>query len=579
MLASALRFTKGDFAMNTTTPSFFRRLRWSVALTIVALIGTLLLGACGKATEVPSTEALIPPTSTSVPPTPTPVPPTETPVPPTPTPISPTSTPAPATAPASKTIEEIAEDVAVEVGQVTQVIEGAPDRLVIVFEETHDSLAGQVEIAIMLNRLYEDYDLRHIGLEGAFAADGVLDEDWFQAETPFKARDLIRDREDVIVQMLEDGEISSSEMMALIYEDVEVVGIEDADEYNVKFPEDASGAPTIYLYLIAIPGLTEDEVLEANELLEAEEILEAVEFIISTDPFTDETYKWMNDDSVIRSAEEWVEMMDEIQAKAAEVGVEIEADVEADLEAYREFFATASQRSDTMVDYVLDLAETQPEKPIAMITGAAHTERVIDLLEDAGVSAVVLRANSLAEGLEKGDLSFEAYDRKLQALSVDAPGSLGALLDGRKKPPTVTQQLWFQVKAKIYLVVTRAARAIAEGHSIDELEGMLPTYDNVTFRPIEMDGDELIFEIETVDNNNDPITIYGRAVVNKDATEQLLVDRLSDALEMVQSEEAPDPAVEESQEVSEPTVKSISSDTIATFSKDQSAIKASRLGS
>jgi aryl-alcohol dehydrogenase-like predicted oxidoreductase len=92
----------------------------------------------------------------------------------------------------------------------------------------------------------------------------------------------------------------------------------------------------------------------------------------------------MNDDSVIRSAEEWVEMLDEIQAKAAEVGVEIEAEVEADLEAYRVFFATASQRSDTMVDYVLNLVETQPGKPVAMIIGAAHTERVAELLEDGG---------------------------------------------------------------------------------------------------------------------------------------------------------------------------------------------------
>jgi hypothetical protein len=190
----------------------------------------------------------------------------------------------------------------------------------------------------------------------------------------------------------------------------------------------------------------------------------------------------------------------------------------------------------------------------------------------------VLRANSLAEGRDEGDLSFEAYDRKLQALSVDAAGSLGALLDGRKKPPPVTQQLWFQVKAKVYLVVTSAARAIAEGHSIDELEGMLPAYDNITFRPLRMDGDELIFEIETVDNNGDPITIYGRTVVNRGIAEQLLEDRLSEALSTVQSKEAPDRTSEESQEVSEPTVTSLSSDTIAMFSKDPSAIEASRLG-
>jgi hypothetical protein len=225
------------------------------------------------------------------------------------------------------------------------------------------------------------------------------------------------------------------------------------------------------------------------------------------------------------------------------------------------------------------LIEAQPDEPIAMIIGAAHTERVVELFTDVEVSVAVLRANSLAEGREEGDLSLEAYDRKMLGLSVDSPGSLGALLDGRKKPRPVIQELWFQVKAKTFLLVTSAARAIAEGHTIDELEGILPTFDNITFRPLKVDGNELIFAIDTVDNNNNPITVYGRAVVNRPAAGQLLEERLFDGLGGVQSKEIPDSSKQESEEVSEPKVTRLSSDTIAMFSKDQTAIETSKLGS
>jgi len=456
-------------------------------------------------------------------------------------------------------------------------VEADPEKIVFVFEETHDSPAGQIEIAIMLNRLYEDYDLRHIGLEGAITADGVLDPTWFRFPPPFRARDPIRTREDVIVQLLGDGEISGAEMMALVYNDVEVVGIDDEDLYAVKYPEEAATVPTVYLYLIAIPGMTNSEIVKANNLIEQEKILEAVEFIISTDPFADEMYNRINDENVIISDKEWIEILDEIEAKAIEVGAELAPEDKTGMEALKEFFRVTYQRSETIAAHVLDLLETHPEALAAMMIGAAHTERVAELFTDAGVSFAVLRANSLAERREEGDLSFEAYDRKLLGLSVDPPGSLGALLDGRKKPQPVIQQLWFQVKGRISLIVTRAARAIAEGHSMDELEGILPTFDNVTFRPLMMDGNELIFAIDTVDNNGNPTKIYGRTVVDKPIVEKLLEERLFEGLDNVQSKEVPEPDVPEPQEVSEPTVIPLSSNTIAMFSNNRGAIEASRL--
>jgi hypothetical protein len=542
-----------------TFPNLHRR-RWLVVLSVVCLLCTFLMGGCEcaqspTATETPKLTEM--PKSTAVPLTPVP-----------------TSTPIPTTPHIA--VASVAEEIATDVGKVMTVVEASPDKVIFVFEETHDSPAGQIEIAIMLNRLYENHTLRVIGLEGAFTTDGGLDAAWFHFPPSFKARDPIRPREDVIVQLLEEGEINSAEMMALTYEDAEVVGIDDAEAYNVELSADAASAPTIYLYLIAIPGLTASEIEQASELIDDEKILEALEFIISTDTFASEMYEHINNEDIIISIEEWLSILDEIEAKAEAVGADIEPEDRANMQALREFYEAADQRSETMTSAVLDLAETHPDEPVAMVVGAAHTERVVELLTDADVSFAVLRTNSLAGGHDEGDLSFEAYDRKALALSVDPPGSLGSLLDGRHKPKPIVEQLWFQVKSKIFLLVTLAARAIAEGHSIADLEGLLPTFDDVTFRPLEIDGNELIFAIDTVDNNGNSITIYGRALAGE-WTEKLLEERLFEGLDDVRDRESPDPDVSEPQEVSEPTVMLTASGVRAAVAPDLEQIRLNRI--
>ena len=543
---------------------------WMSVLGVVSLLCVILASGC----TITSTPSI---TATSIPPTAT-ITSTSTVIPSTPTPTT-TST---QTA-IPMTLASMAEDVSIDVGQVMTIVESDPQKIIFVFEETHDSPAGQIEIAVMLNRLYENYDLRQIGLEGALPAGGPLDASWLQFSPPFRARDPIRAREDVIVQLLEDGEISGAEMMALVYDDVEVIGIDDKDLYAIPFPEEASFITTVYLYLTAIPGLTDSEITEANNLIDQEEILEAVEFIISTDPYTDEMYNRINDESIIISDKEWVEILGEIETKAIESGAELEPEDEAAMDALQEFFQATYQRSDALASNAINLVEAHPAAPLAMMIGAAHTERVSELLTEAGISFVVLRANSLAERREEGDLSFEAYDRKMLGLSVDPAGSLGFLLDGRKKPQPVLGETWLQVKGKFLYIVTLAAHAIADGHTMGELDSLLPTFEEMTFRALEMDGNELIFAIDTIDNNRNPITIYGRTVVDKPAaerqTDKMLEERLFDGLGNVRDRKAPDPGVEEPgpESVSEPTVTRISSDTIVIFSKDRGAIEASRL--
>jgi len=523
-----------------------RLFRSTYQLTLIIIIFTILVTACGS------------PAPTSSPPVPT-------------SPPAPTSPPSPPTP--SVSVKAIAEEITAGVGSVKQVNEGSPE-IVIVFEETHNSPAGQTEIAAMMNRLYENYGMRQIALEGYFKESGKLDASWFQKSPPFVAKEPIREREDVIVQLLQDGEISSSEMMALTYNDMVVTGVEVPGEYDFELSDEASSAPILYLYLIAAPGLTNDEINKANELFNADKTLEAVEFIINADEWTSKEYALMNDETKIISAEGWLQILDEIEARASNVDV---SEYKPGMDNLREFYETASQRSRTMVDNTLEISQRSPNVPVAMVIGAAHTELVVQLFAERGISFAIVRGNALDQGLANGDLSNNAYDRKNKKLSVDLAGSLGALLDGRKKPQPVVNEAWFQSKAQIFLLTDILARAAASGktppfddvlNNLPELEGVTLDKSSITIK----DGD-VIFSVKALGNNGSEVTVWVRTRTGQEAIEKLLEDRLLDALQKVQTKGEPSKAEETTP--SKPELMAISSQTIAEFSTDQALIVSS----
>ncbi|MCC7188903.1 MAG: hypothetical protein IT312_09190 [Anaerolineales bacterium] len=519
----------------------FRLFRSTYNPTLIIIIFTILVTACAS------------PAPTSSPPVPT-SPPAPTSPPPTP----------------SVSVKAIAEEIAAGVGSVKQVNEGSPE-IVIVFEETHNSPAGQTEIATMMNRLYENYGMKEIALEGYFTESGNLDTSWFPEFSPFVAKEPIREREDVIVQLLQDGEISSSEMMALTYKDVIVTGVEISSEYDFELSDDASSAPILYLYQIAAPGLTNEEINKTNELFQADKILEAVEFVISTDEWTSEEYALMNDETRIISAEEWLKILDEIEARAVNADV---SDYKQGMDNLRQFYETASQRSRTMVSNTLEISKNSPNVPVAMVIGAAHTELVANLFTNQGISFAVIRGNALDSGSENGDLSNNAYDRKIQNMSVDLPGSLGALLDGRKKPQPVVNEVWFQGKAQIFLLTDILARAAASGKTppFDDVLNNLPELKGVTLdkSSIAIKDDDVVFSVTALDNSGNEVTVWVRARTDGEAVEKLLEGRLQEALEEVQSKGAP--SNEDENTPSKPELTAISSQTIAEFSTDQSLI-------
>ncbi len=429
-----------------------------------------------------------------------------------------------------------------DLGEISLVGNSVSDKKVIIFEERHNSRAGQLETAIMLVRLYNDYDMRYIALEGALETDGSLDASWYHQLSDSATL------ADVAVQMLKEGEISNAEFMALALPDVIVQGIEIAKEYKVELGEDTGSAPTLYLFYIALPSLSENDVAELNKLLEADRILEAVEFAISKDPWVQSRYETLTDSAAVVPIEDLIKVLEEIEAKADEVNAEIDADLKANLQDYRRFFEVASSRSDTMVDKTIALLDKHPEAPIGMIIGAAHTARISELLDNEGIAHVVIRQKALITE-EPGELGRDAYERKLQALSVDEGEGLGALLDGRKKPPPVLQEEWFPPFAKARVFAIEFARAVAEGA---ELPFDKPPYDlqtrfgndpdiSINWDSFVIEEPEVIFSFEVnLGNSQKPKRIWVRAVQTDEPigseTDTTLEQLLEDALDEVRNE-------------------------------------------
>jgi len=136
-----------------------------------------------------------------------------------------------------------------DIGKVRISFNGDGQQNVIVFEENHASRAGQIELAIILNRLYHRHGVRHLALEGAVLEEQPPNAAWFH-ELPDEAV-----RRQVSVQLLEKGEISAAEFAAMVFTDFQLHPIERQDEYKVKLPSDARGAFNTYLYAIAVESM------------------------------------------------------------------------------------------------------------------------------------------------------------------------------------------------------------------------------------------------------------------------------------------------------------------------------------
>ena len=389
------------------------------------------------------------------------------------------------------------------VGKVIASGQGSKDRTIFVIEERHDSIVGQLEIAVMLWRLQKNHGLRQVSLEGALSEKGDLPAKWFH--------DLSGDARagrETALSLLREGEISAAEFIALVQPAVRVKGNEVESEYNVE-PSKSNGA-LVYLVGIAEKSLTQGDIRRVNALIEAKKIEEALDIILNADPWAKGRYERLYGDNVA-SAEESVGILREIEAKATEKGVKFSPQQESELRADVNFYRTASKRSCTMVRNTLAM-DAAGGAPVALIIGAAHTPKVVELLTAAQVSYAVISPLALSTPKEGARLTAKMYQRKMNLKSVDGEGMLGSLLSGRKKLPSVLGKKWFQSKSGIFFATDRIVAAAAGGGPVpsDELRKELENLGTIKIDlpsiKVSKDGNEVavMFKVTAETSDTDP---------------------------------------------------------------------------
>lgn len=379
------------------------------------------------------------------------------------------------------TLAQMASDVSNGAGKVIAAGNGGPGRKVIVFEETHVSRAGQIEIALMLLRLYNKYDLRHVSLEGAMLDEVSLPPKWFHELSAVPTSK--RAGHEIAVRMLKDGEINCGEFASLVMPDLQVKGNERAEEYNVELSDKASRAATAYLISIAEKALSDSQLQKVKQLLTEKKSEEATDLLFNSDPWIRTRYEKLTSKTNITSTEESVKTLQEIEAKAKDIGANIDQENKSGLQEMINFFNTATKRSCTIMANTFAVSDQTGGQPVALIVGAAHTQRIVELLKAGDASYVVISPDSLASGSDTGLLTTAAYKRKSKLKSVDRPGLIGALLDARHKPGLVVGKEWFKSKSELGIGLYHLAAAAMGGDQppFNSAKAKLRGLKNVTF--------------------------------------------------------------------------------------------------
>jgi hypothetical protein len=363
----------------------------------------------------------------------------------------------------------LATEVAQGVGAVGASAVGKSDfATIILFEERHNSRVAQLQEAIAMVRLHERYGLKDVPLEGYLQDGPQLDDGW--ARKLFGARSSVQ-RARTLVMLLREGEISSAEFMALMYDDLRLHAVENSNEYNVTASPAAEQAPIVYLYAIAQRSLgpgNEGELRQfqqriaatpANSQARRAEQKKLIEYILSVDPWVHEKYQLLNDPkrSMALSGEEQQSLAEEIEEHARRSGATIEA---ADREAMRQYIAFWRGRmgaSRTMVENTKRVATGSAVSVVAGPIGAFHTHGMVAMLREARCPFAVITPLAIKNDQTTGDLT-DGFDRKYEQRSVFSEG-LSRMLEEAfpnaktpraKKPEPVLQQEWFQAKAQTY---------------------------------------------------------------------------------------------------------------------------------
>lgn len=497
-------------------------------------------------------------------------------------------------------VGSIARLISNDVCSVSKVNKGKSGVPILIFEENHISRQGQIQEAIALVRLYEKFNLRHIALEGYLKEHKPYNVNWFHQA----AKGLPLDKKaGVAVQLLGEGEISSAEFMLLVYDDFYIHPIETASEYTVKLDDQAQSAPFIYLLKIAMNSLEQKHMARLQTFQEELETLEGDKkeakrkemfiYILSANPWTLEKYKILNDTEIFKklTLEKYMAMMKEIKEKGAVLKIEITSEEKNAMDMYIGFWQKRHLASSTMVGAVEKLSDQGNHSILVMIIGAAHTDRICDLLQASGRPFAVITPLSFSLAMKPGDLTSEMLYRKYDRKSVYSEGFSDILVKTlssttQKKPEPVLDEPWFQGKAKLYLFINRIVdKVLASGGAGDkppfsfsksDLESRELSIDpNKISVMIEPDGINKSVLFPVVLNPNNPqkkTTLWVKATnnianISKDEREDV-EKMLKKALDKVKTENKMNGKVED-----KAGRVQVSFTTVAGFARDQKTVE------
>jgi len=376
-------------------------------------------------------------------------------------------------------VEEMAKTASQGVGDVSQTGSGKTGAPIIVLEEVHNSRVGQIEHAITLIRLHQQFGLRHIGLEGYLKNKPKIDTGWF-----FKtAKGLsITSRNRVAVRMLREGEISGVELMALLFPDVTICPIELEKDNALQLSKEASYAPFLYLLKIAQLSLSEEHVptlqriqtemkgLESQKEGEAyqKKVKEMYDYVLSADPWAQTKSKRLQDLGEIKSmsGEEHLKDIQEIEDQARKLKVAFEPEEQKAMRDYVAFQQSRINSNKTMIGAITPIADQSGVTLVAMNIGAWHTKSMCAMLAAGSRSYAVVTPRSLENNETKGDIGSDVFlNNKYKATSIYSdPGLTETILrvfprGGMKPPPTLTEG-WLQAKSEVYLITQKIAEGL-----------------------------------------------------------------------------------------------------------------------
>jgi hypothetical protein len=383
---------------------------------------------------------------------------------------------------------------------------------IFVFEEFHTSRIAQLHIAAALNRLH-DRGVRTVALEGAEAGKRI-DGSWFQgAAKPGDSK-----TEDVAVRMLAEGEINAAEMMALLFPDEQVYGIENMDEYAVQL--DAKGSPEVsYLLSIVQAQLTPQQIARANELVGSGKNKEVLDYLMKANPWAEKQFAALKKKDI--NVEQIVDRMKTVRAKADSVRAQVPEQTRQDFDRAMRFWEAGVKRSATMVANTAKMAQAADNHAVAMIIGGAHSAGVVKLLKQRGFSYVLLRPDGY--DTETGSLSMAAFERKSAGQWHHvAPGTLGKVLSPHHKPPPVIGTATAKSYASALLASTIVAEAARDGKKVpDDIRADLANLPGckVDLASVRRDGYDTTFRMMVTASDGGEKAIWARVGTTAGSTQ------------------------------------------------------------